>query len=131
MIGLDPKKGREQKGVRPCLVVSTDALNRSRFGTVVVCPVMPDDLAQSMEKVARRRHLTVPELLRDLLAQEATPGPKDLGSASKSLADEAFIGIWKDRADLADSTAWVRSLRSLQESTRFFSRMGHGQNLPT
>lgn len=36
---LNPKRGREQEGVRPCLVVSTDALNRSDFGTVVVCPV--------------------------------------------------------------------------------------------
>ena len=34
MIDLDPKKGREQRGVRPCLIVSTDALNRSDFGTV-------------------------------------------------------------------------------------------------
>ncbi len=36
---LNPQKGREQKGVRPCLVVSTDALNRSDFGTVVICPI--------------------------------------------------------------------------------------------
>ena len=36
---LNPRKGREQKGVRPCLVVSTDGLNRSEFGTVIVCPV--------------------------------------------------------------------------------------------
>lgn len=36
---LNPKKGREQKGVRPCLVVSTNALNRSGFGTVVICPI--------------------------------------------------------------------------------------------
>ena len=39
LIDLNPKKGREQKGVRPCLIVSTDALNRSEFGTVIVCPV--------------------------------------------------------------------------------------------
>jgi len=39
MFDLDPKKGREQKGVRPCLVVSTDALNRSGFGTVIICPI--------------------------------------------------------------------------------------------
>lgn len=38
-VNLNPRKGREQKGVRPCLVVSTDGLNRSRFGTVIVCPV--------------------------------------------------------------------------------------------
>lgn len=36
---LNPKQGREQKGVRPCVVVSHDALNRSRFGTIVVCPI--------------------------------------------------------------------------------------------
>jgi mRNA interferase MazF len=39
MFDLDPKRGREQKGVRPCLVVSTDALNRSDFGTVIICPI--------------------------------------------------------------------------------------------
>lgn len=39
MFNLNPRRGREQKGVRPCLVVSTDALNRSDFGTVVVCPI--------------------------------------------------------------------------------------------
>lgn len=39
MFDLDPKKGHEQKGVRPCLVVSTDALNRSDFGTVIICPI--------------------------------------------------------------------------------------------
>ena len=36
---LNPKKGREQKGTRPCLIVSTNALNRSEFGTVIVCPI--------------------------------------------------------------------------------------------
>lgn len=39
MFDLNPKKGREQKGVRPCLVVSTDPLNRSEFGTAIVCPL--------------------------------------------------------------------------------------------
>ncbi len=39
MMNLDPKKGREQKVVRPCLIVSTDALNRSDFGTVILCPI--------------------------------------------------------------------------------------------
>lgn len=38
-VDLDPRKGREQAGVRPCLIVSTDGLNRSKFGTVIVCPI--------------------------------------------------------------------------------------------
>lgn len=36
---LRPRKGREQEGVYPCVVVSTDALNRSNFGTVIACPI--------------------------------------------------------------------------------------------
>jgi mRNA interferase MazF len=38
-VALNPRKGREQKGIRPCLVVSTDGMNRSRLGTVIVCPI--------------------------------------------------------------------------------------------
>ena len=28
-----------------------------------------------------------------------------------ALTDEPFIGIWRDRDDMIDSTAWVRSIR--------------------
>ncbi|MDW8327157.1 MAG: DUF2281 domain-containing protein [Anaerolineales bacterium] len=28
------------------------------------------------------------------------------------LAQETFIGMWRDRKDLRDSTAWVRNLRA-------------------
>ena len=38
-IDLNPAKGREQQGVRACLVISLDALNQSNFGTVIVCPL--------------------------------------------------------------------------------------------
>lgn len=38
-VDLSPRKGREQKGRRPCLVVSTNSLNRSQFGTIIVCPI--------------------------------------------------------------------------------------------
>lgn len=30
---------------------------------------------------------------------------------SPKLAEEIFVGIWRDRDDLQDSSAWVRSLR--------------------
>jgi mRNA interferase MazF len=45
-IDLNPRKGREQKGVRPCLVVSTDGMNRSRFGTVIACPITTTERAR-------------------------------------------------------------------------------------
>ncbi len=46
MIDLNPKKGREQKGVRPCLIVSTDAMNRSEFGTVILCPITTTETSE-------------------------------------------------------------------------------------
>jgi mRNA interferase MazF len=39
LVDLDPTRGREQAGKRPALVLSTDALNRSQAGLVVVLPV--------------------------------------------------------------------------------------------
>lgn len=38
-IDLNPAKGREQQGVRACVVISLDALNQSNFGTIIVCPI--------------------------------------------------------------------------------------------
>jgi hypothetical protein len=32
-------------------------------------------------------------------------------SKQRKLADEAFIGIWRDRLDMQDSSSWVRSVR--------------------
>lgn len=30
---------------------------------------------------------------------------------SSSLESEEFVGMWRDREDLSDSTAWVRNVR--------------------
>jgi hypothetical protein len=30
---------------------------------------------------------------------------------SSDISEEAFIGLWQDREDMQDSTAWVRSSR--------------------
>ncbi len=35
-------------------------------------------------------------------------GPPD---PSVVLAEEPFVGVWRDRQDLSDSTAWVRRVR--------------------
>lgn len=45
--------------------------------------------------------------LRSRYAQE----PTEQRAAPDSLADEAFVGMWRDRADMADSSSWVRSIR--------------------
>ncbi|MFN7943993.1 MAG: DUF2281 domain-containing protein [Blastocatellia bacterium] len=46
--------------------------------------------------------------LRLRYEQSATP------SVRPPLEEEAFIGMWRDRDDLTDSTAWVRSLRETE-----------------
>ena len=40
---LDPTKGREQTGRRPCLIVSDDRLNRSPAELVIVIPITSKD----------------------------------------------------------------------------------------
>ena len=37
--------------------------------------------------------------------------PSAVSSSSTLLQDEKFIGMWRDRDELTDSTAWVRSIR--------------------
>jgi hypothetical protein len=35
-------------------------------------------------------------------------------SAKKSIIEDSFFGMWKDREDMQDSTAWVREIRKSQ-----------------
>jgi len=37
--------------------------------------------------------------------------PRARKTRQVSLADEPFIGMWRDREDMRDSTAWVHGLR--------------------
>jgi mRNA interferase MazF len=39
MVNLNPTKGHEQSGMRPCLIVSADGLNRSRAELAIVIPI--------------------------------------------------------------------------------------------
>lgn len=43
MVDLNPTRGREQRGKRPALVVSTDLFNEGPAGLVIVLPVTSKD----------------------------------------------------------------------------------------
>ena len=45
-----------------------------------------------------------------LRTRNADAGPRK-AAKQVSLEDEAFIGMWQDRQDLEDSSAWVRKVR--------------------
>lgn len=52
------------------------------------------------------------EFLRTRYAQRS----RAKASQKTKLLDEPFIGMWKDRDDMQDSTAWVRNLRETEWS---------------
>jgi mRNA interferase MazF len=43
LIDLNPTRGHEQSGIRPCLVVSVDLFNQSPAGLVIVLPMTTKD----------------------------------------------------------------------------------------
>jgi mRNA interferase MazF len=43
LINLNPTKGHEQSGRRPCLVISSDSLNHSPAELVIVLPITSKD----------------------------------------------------------------------------------------
>ena len=50
----------------------------------------------------------------DFLYQRYVCSKEQKQSQSSSLSDSSFFGIWKDRADMKDSTKWVRKIRKSQ-----------------
>jgi mRNA interferase MazF len=48
MVGLDPVRGREQAGLRPCLVVSVDLFNHGPSELAIVLPLTSKDKAQPL-----------------------------------------------------------------------------------
>lgn len=46
------------------------------------------------------------EFMRQRYSNQNTPAPNTL------LPNESFIGMWRDRDEMTDSSAWIRSLRT-------------------
>ena len=62
--------------------------------------------------------LSLPEgeqrLVSDFIAflkQRKQPGMSEGPAAPVGIAGDPFLGMWKDRQDLADSSDWVRQVR--------------------
>ena len=67
---------------------------------------LDDDLWSALHVRARKEKTTVSDLVRQAARERYLSGIEERERAMK-----AVIGIWKDRSDVADSTAYVRSLR--------------------
>jgi mRNA interferase MazF len=53
-VALDPTKGHEQAGTRPCLIVSVDKFNLGPAGLVVVLPISSRDKRIPSHVLVRR-----------------------------------------------------------------------------
>jgi len=63
------------------------------------------DLA-SLPPEGQRQVAAFIALLRERYARSQAPEP-----VTSDLAQDSFIGMWRDREDMQDSSAWVRNLR--------------------
>jgi hypothetical protein len=66
------------------------------------------ELFDSLPPESQRRVLDLMQRLRDMHAAQSRPKENSPGK----LIDEPFIGMWRDREDMADSSGWVRGLRT-------------------
>ncbi len=59
----------------------------------------------------------VADFISFLRARATSPAPNKPSKRPK-LAKEPFVGMWRDRPDLSDSTAWVRQARQREWTSR-------------
>jgi hypothetical protein len=64
----------------------------------------------SLPPEAQRQILDLVELLKARYHAAPTSGR----TKRVKLTKEPFVGMWRDRKDMQDSTAWVRKLRQCQ-----------------
>ena len=65
-------------------------------------------LLQSFSSLPETAQRQVVEFISSL-KQKASPATD--GAEAINFSANPFVGMWKDREDLADSTAWVRNVR--------------------
>jgi hypothetical protein len=66
---------------------------------------------QQFEALSPAAKRQVAEFIASLSARRKRRSVPD-AVEEKPLSKEGFVGMWSDREELADSTAWVRRLRS-------------------
>ena len=67
-----------------------------------------ETLWRRLADLPERAQQEVADLIAELEKQHSDSSAKPI---EDSLWEESFVGLWKDRDDLSDATAWVRRLR--------------------
>jgi hypothetical protein len=72
---------------------------------------MAQDAWSDFEKLPQEAKRQVEDFISFLLERARSGNRKRQSVPLTSLEDEPFIGMWKDRTELEDSSKWVRDLR--------------------
>jgi hypothetical protein len=72
---------------------------------------------QQFEALSPEAKRQVAEFIAFLGVQRKRRSVSDV-AVQKPLTKEAFVGIWSDREELADSSEWVRRLRTEKTDSR-------------
>jgi len=104
VVELDPTLGREQRGVRPCVVVSDpDVISDQRFPLVCVVPVtgtpgeglLYPPLAPGQSGLGKKSFALIDHLrsisAKDFLPRPLWPGAEEIAAIDEGLA--LFLGI--------------------------------------
>ena len=67
-----------------------------------------ETLWRRLAVLPERAQQEVADLIGELEKRHSGSGERPV---EDSLGEEPFVGIWQDRNDLSDATAWVRRLR--------------------
>jgi hypothetical protein len=73
-------------------------------------------ISKKMDKLPPEAKQQALDFVDFLYERYVMSGRKKL--AGKSISESTFFGMWKDREDMKDSTAWVRNVRKSQWSDR-------------
>jgi hypothetical protein len=76
-------------------------------------------LLKKYESLPANTRREVDELVASL-AREAAEESARAARKPGSIAREPFVGMWRDRTDMADGAEWVRSLRQRQWGRRIY-----------
>jgi hypothetical protein len=76
-----------------------------------------EEILRDLDELSPLQQQEVADFIAFLLTRgdKRPAAPK---AQSRSLTDDPFIGMWRDREDMKDSVAWVRSLREREWSRR-------------
>ncbi len=73
--------------------------------------IKTEQMQQDIDKLPEEAQILLMGFIELLKKHYLSSETDNLTVKPENIADEPFIGIWKDREDMKDSSEWVRQIR--------------------